>query len=159
MTSKPNQSDIKNYFNFSNSNWKKLHLPILVFEIINLAIIIIFFIFYTLTTFWKFTSVSLIIGIFIITIFLFIYKKAWYRYLSYIFVIFGMVFAVYITYFMNFPPERIIFERLLMGLFIICVIVDLIFLLNYVSIEFSQRGAKTGTLKEYGIFIGIKRNI
>jgi len=130
-------------------------------------------IFCNLTINWKITSVSAFIGIFIITIILLIYKKAWYRYLSYIFIIFGMVFAIYIPYFMEIPPESDFLKRLITGFLIIFAIVDLILLLNYVSIEYSQEGflpktffryrimrrAKTGNLKEYGIFIGIKRNI
>ena len=162
MTIKANQSDIKNYFNFSNPNWKKRHLSILIFEIFNLAIIIAFLILYKLTNIWKITSVSVFIGIFIITIILFIYKKAWYRYLSYIFVIFGMVFAIYVPYFMENPQESINFERFIVILLVISEIVDLIFLLNYVSIEYSLEGffpktffryrimrrAQTGNLKE-----------
>ena len=159
---KPNQSHIQNYFNFSNPDAKKRHFLILIFELINLPIIIAFLIFSNLTINWKITSVSVFIGIFIITIILFIYKKAWYRYLSYIFVIFGMVFAIYVPYFMDIPPESINFKRFITVLLIICAIVDLIFLLNYVSIEYSQEGffpktffryrimrrAQTGNLKE-----------
>ncbi|MHA1475691.1 MAG: hypothetical protein ACTSPA_02975 [Promethearchaeota archaeon] len=159
MTTKPNQSHIKNYFDFSNPNWKKRHYSFIIFEIFNLAIIIAFLILCSLTNIWKITSVSAFIGIFIITIILFINKKAWYRYLSYIFVIFGMVFAIYIPYLMDIPPESNNFERFITVLLIIGAIVDFIFLLNYVSIEYSQRRAKTGNLKEYGIFIGIKRNM
>ena len=155
---KPNQSHIQNYFNFSNPDAKKRHFLILIFEISNLPIIIAFFIYCNLPISWKIPSVSVFIGIFIITVILFIYKKAWYRYLSYIFVIFGMVFAIYITFFMDIPPE----SMLIIGLLIICAIVDFIFLLNYVSIEYSQEGffpktffryrimrrAQTGNLKE-----------
>jgi len=106
--------------------------------------------------------VSAFIGIFIITIILFRYKKAWYRYLSYIFVIFGMVFATIYSFFMYIPQENFDFESFITVLLVICAIVDLIFLLNYVSIEYSQEGffpktffgyrimrrAQTGNLKE-----------
>ncbi|QEE17336.1 hypothetical protein DSAG12_03169 [Promethearchaeum syntrophicum] len=151
MTTKPNQSDIQNYFDFSNPNWKKRHLSIVIFEIINLGIIITFFIFYPLTTFWQFFSLSLIIGIFILTVFLFIYKKAWYRYLSYIFVIAGMVLAIFVPYFMGIPPESINLKRLITGFLIICAIADLIFLLDYVSIEYSQEGFFPKTFFGYRI--------
>ena len=165
MATKPNQSDIKNYFTFSNPNWKKLHFTFIIFEIFNLAIIITFLILCTLTNIWKIISVSAFIGIFIITFILFIYKKTWYRYLSYIFVILGMVFAIYIPYFMDIPPESNNFKIFITVILIICAIVDLIFLLNYVSIEYSQEGffpktffryrimrrAQTGNLKEEDI--------
>jgi len=148
---KPNQSHIGHYFNFSNPNWKKRHLSFLVFEIFNLAIIIPFLILCTLTNKWKIISVSVFIGLFIITIILLIYKKAWYRYFSYIFVIFGMVFAIYIPYFMEIPPESDFLKRLITGFLIICAIVDLIFLLNYVSIEYSQEGFLPKTFFRYRI--------
>ena len=73
-----------------------------------------------------------------------------------------MVFAIYIPYLMDIPQESYNFERFITVLLIICAIVDLIFLLNYVSIEYSQEGffpksffryrimrrARTGTYKE-----------
>ena len=159
MAIKPNQSHIGYYFNFLNPNWKKRHFSFLIFEIFNLAIIIAFLILYTLTNKWKIISVSVFIGIFIITIILLIYKKAWYRYLSYIFVIFGMVVATFFSFIMFI---RFDFESFITVLLIIFAIADLIFLLNYVSIEYSQEGffpktffryrimrrAQTGNLKE-----------
>ncbi len=151
MAIKPNQSHIGHYFNFSNPNWKKRHLSFLIFEIFNLAIIIPFLILCTLTNKWKIISVSGFIGIFIITIILLIYRKAWYRYFSYIFVIFGMVFAIYIPYLMDIPQESNNFERFITVLLIICAIVDLIFLLNYVSIEYSQEGFFSKSFFRYRI--------
>ena len=71
-----------------------------------------------------------------------------------------MVFAIYVPYFMDIPPESDYLKHLITGLLIIYAIVDLIFLLNYVSIELRiMRRAEPGTLKEYGTFISIKRNI
>lgn len=159
MAIKPYQSHIEHYFDFSNPNWKKRHILFLIVDVFNLAIIIAFLVLNPLTNIWKITTVSAFIGIFIITIILFIYKRAWYHYLNYIFVIFGMVCAILVTFLMDFPPEGIIFERLLLGLLIISAIFDLVFLLNYVSIEYSQRKAKPRNLKEYGTFISVKRNL
>jgi len=73
-----------------------------------------------------------------------------------------MVFATIYSFFMYIPQENFDFESFITVLLVICAIVDLIFLLNYVSIEYSQEGffpktffgyrimrrAQTGNLKE-----------
>ena len=140
ISSKPNHSQIEGYFNFSNPNWKKRHSSFLIFETFNLAIIIAFLILCTLTNIWKITLVTVSIVIFIITIILFLNKKSSYRYLSYILVSFGMVFVIYVQYFMDIPQDSYISEHFIFVLSIIIAIIDFIFLLNYISIEYSQGG-------------------
>jgi len=62
-----------------------------------------------------------------------------------------MVFAIYVPYYMDIPPESYNFEIFITVILIICAIVDLIFLLNYVSIEYSQEGFFSKSFFRYRI--------
>ena len=145
ITNITSQSQIESYFDFSNTNWKKRHSLLLLFEIFNLTIIIAFLISCNLIDIWKITWVSVFIGILITTIILFRYKKSSYRYLSYLLVIFGMVFAIYIPFSLDIPdyifyPNGAIIEpsNIVFAVMVGIAIVDLIFLLNYLTIEYSR---------------------
>ena len=135
ITNITKQSQIENYFDFSNPNWKKRHSLLLTFEIINFLVLIITLILFPLINIWKYTLISVFTGTFLISIILFRYKKSSYRYLSYILDVLGMLFVLFIPNYGNIPDN--IMEIVFYG-WIILGIGDLIFLLKYLTIEYSR---------------------
>jgi len=135
ITNITKQAQIDFYFDFSNPNWKKRHFLFLILEILNFPIIISTFILSPLSNTLKITWVSVFTVIFITSIILFGYKKESYRFLSYLLDIFGMVTIYFLFYYIDIPIESNFPWELVMVAFIL---VDLIFLLNYISIEYAR---------------------
>ena len=135
ITNITKQSQIENYFDFSNPNWKKRHSLLLTIEIINFLVLIITLILFPLTNIWKYTLISVFTGTFLISIILFRNKKSSYRYLSYILDVLGMLFVLFIPNYGNIPDN--IMEIVFYG-WIVLGIIDLIFLLKNLTIEYSR---------------------
>jgi len=135
ITNITKQAQIDFYFDFSNPNWKKRHFLFLILEILNFPIIISTFILSPLSNTLKITWVSVFTLILITSIILFSYKKESYRFLSYLLDIFGMVTIYFLFYYIDIPIENNFPWELVMIAFIL---VDLIFLLNYLSIEYAR---------------------
>ena len=134
------QSQIESYFNFSKPKWKKRHSILIIFETFNFAIVLAFFILSQ-----EFLYLSIFTGIFLLSILLFIFKKSWYRYLSYLIDILGMIFTIYINSLLDIPDYIYYMDGTIISpseivwwVTIAISIIDLIFILNYLSIEYSR---------------------
>jgi len=132
---KINQEQIESYFGFSNPKWRKRHFLLLTIEIINFIVLIITLILFPLTNNWKYTLISVFTLIFLVSIILFIFKKASYRFLSYILDALGMLFVLFIPNYADIPDNTM---DIVFFVWIVLGICDAIILLYYVSIEFSQ---------------------
>lgn len=135
ITNVTKQAQIDFYFDFSNPKWKKRHFLFLILEILNFPIIISTFILSPLSNTLKITWVSVFAVILITSIFLFGYKRESYRFLSYLLDIVGMVSVYFLFYYIEIPIESNFPWQLVM---IALILVDLIFLLNYISIEYAK---------------------
>ena len=133
ITNVTKQAQIDFYFDFSNPKWKKRHLIFLIIEFFNFPIIISTFILSPLTNTLKITWVSVFSLIYITSIILFSCKKTSYRFLSYLIDILGMVTIYFLFYYIDIQYN--IFWQWVMIAFIL---VDIIFLLNYISIEYAK---------------------
>ena len=133
LTNIRSQNEIDWYFDFSNPDWKKRSYKFLTLEIFNFLIIIFALIIFPLTETTKYSFIGVFSLIFIISGVLFRYRKVSYRYLSYIIDIFGLIFVLFIPIYYNTAYEFI--NVAIVVVEAITVIVDSIFLLNYLTIE------------------------
>ena len=137
LTNIRNQNEIDSYFSFLNPDSKKRHSQFLTIEILNFLIIIFGLIIFPITNISKFTWISVFTGLLIISIVLFRYKKPSYRILSYLIDIFGVISVLFIPIYGNFSfVSNIEFSDVIIDVVqVIIIIVDVIFLLNYITIE------------------------
>ncbi len=143
LTNITKQSQIESYFSFLNPKSKKRNILILIFGIINFPFILYGIIIFPsklfiISTVWKIILVGVFTAIFILNIILFLQKKPSFRFLSYTLVVLSMVCLV-IPIPINDEGYSILFSSL--GLFILwgfVILVDFIFTINYLTIEYSK---------------------
>ena len=139
ITNIKNQNEIDIYFGFSNPASKKRHTRFLIIELYNFLVIIIALFVFPLTVVQRILWISMFTGILILSFLLFRNKKSFYRFLCYIVDIFGLVLVIFIPYYSNFSLETIeIGDVVTISLLVITIIIDAIFLLNYITIEQSR---------------------
>jgi hypothetical protein len=151
---KIDQEQIKSYFDFSNPKFRKRHSILLTIEIINFLILIITLISFPLTNNWKYTLISVFTVIFLVSIILFLYKNASYRFLSYILDALGMVFVLFIPNYSDIPDNV---KDIVLFVWIVLGICDAIILLYFVSIEFSQERYIKSKIRQKNVRIYFRR--
>ncbi|MHA1720761.1 MAG: hypothetical protein ACTSWX_03065 [Promethearchaeota archaeon] len=135
ITNITKQSQIESYFDFSNPKSKKRNI-ILIFGILNFPFILTGIIIFprymfVISTLWKISLVVVFTATLLINIILFIQKKPAFRFSSYALVVFGMV-CLLIPILISLDEA---YQRVLFGFLII---IDLIFTINYATIEYSK---------------------
>ena len=130
LTNIRSQNEIDRYFAISNPDGKKRHYLFFKIEIFNLLLIIFALIISPLTNIKKFTWISVLTGIVIISFVLFKYNKASYRFLTYFIDIFGLFSVLFIHIYGNFSfLSNIEFIDAIIVVFqVIIISIDTIFL-------------------------------